>query len=308
MADPKRPAEKTPAEKARETRAQNQANQGIVDAANAQIARQDAAGTHLVSEGPVSDELGKGGNPPPLPPAVSGEVPGTEDDPTENAPPPPNPPAVGDDRPDEPQAVPMPEPLEDVDDQTARQDRGRPAPQVPDEPSRSQKPQNRRAELLRKMVLGTIEDDEVDELVRHALKLGNPSPLIQATPTTDLPTAPPRLPDGSVPALPGQTEGTTSGQSPENVESVTFNSGDHPELKQVLASGETVEFHGGLFTTSNAEHIRMLRDRINPHSDNFVPGGLYYEDDPVAIMRCPFCKYTTPNESKLKAHIAKAHG
>lgn len=283
--------EKTPAEKAKETRAANAANKEIVDAANAQVGSKDAAGTHMISEGPVSDELGKGGNPPPNPP-VATEVPGAEE---QEAPPPPNPPDTGSPVPDDEDrnGFPHAEVLEDPQDQTAREERGRPGPQ----PAGSGPMRKRFRELMQKFWGDEITDEEFDELSN----MQGPNPFRQATPTQELPTAPARNADGSVDAFPGQVEGTTQGQAPFEEETVTFNSEGHPELKQVLPSSETVQFHGGLYTTSNAEEIRMLRQRINQ------PGALYYEDDPVAILRCPFCKFTSPSESRLKQHISKVH-
>lgn len=232
------------------------------------------------------------------PPDVSGEVPGTK--PEDNPPPPPNPPDVGNDRPEGVQRFPPPPPPpEPLDSRVAQADRGRPSPQVTEPP----KATSRKAELLKKLLADEITEEETDELVAIAARAGNPSPLAPGTPTTDLPTAPPRRPDGSIPTLPGQTEGTTQGQSPASAdpEKVTFNSGDHQELKQVLPDSQVIEFHGGYFTTSNSELIRMLRERINQ------PGALYYEDDPAAILKCPFCRFTSPSEAKLRQHIQKAH-
>lgn len=148
---------------------------------------------------------------------------------------------------------------------------------------------------------------------------GRPNPTelpdSPAMPTTELPTAPSRNETGGVDAVPGQTEGTTQGQSqpgaqssiqdkPEGqvqAETAIFRAPKNPSLKQYLPDGNTVKFKGGLYRTDDAQEIRMLRARQDRG------GALFHEDDPVAIYRCMYCPYTSPTQANVKAHMRQRH-
>jgi hypothetical protein len=240
--------------------------------------------------------------PPPDAPDVAGEE---END----APPPPHPPAVGEDRPDqdyeeivaEARAA-RPAPQEDSaretveltrDDFTvARQDRGRPEVQAP--LTTSGRTERRKAYLLEELRLGTITDEEFQELA----DLRGPSAFRQAMPTTDLPPAPRKRDDGSVDAYPGQTEGTTSGQSEARV---FFKSEGATELKQTLPDGRVAEFHGSIYSTTDPDIIRMMRARIDKG------GALYDEDDPALFYRCPLCDFGATSKGVVNRHIRQEH-
>lgn len=247
------------------------------------------------------DTHGEDDLPPLGPPAVAGE-------PTPVAPPPPNPPAVGADRPegtpeevaDEAREQP-PAPKADrkrdfpdhfVDDHIdAKGDRGRPEPEVP---QRSSKREELKRELIQKFVDGTIDDEEMDILA--AMRGANA--LRTATPTTALPTAPPKHSDGSVDAFPGQVEGVTEGQAEARV---FFRSEGAEALKQVLPDGTTAKFENSVFSSTDPAVIGMLRRRIDDGD------ALFYEEDPAVAFGCPFCRFTSPSKANVNSHIRTRH-
>lgn len=153
----------------------------------------------------------------------------------------------------------------------------------------------RRSDLLRRLFTGgSLTDEEITEL----LPAFGPISTAQNMPTTDLPPAPARHADGSVDALPGQTEGATSGQTEARV---FFRSEGADSLRQVLPNGEYAKFEGSVFSTTDPDVIGALRARMDAGDAHF------YEEDPAVAYSCPFCRFSSPQKATVNSHIRTRH-
>ena len=82
---------------------------------------------------------------------------------------------------------------------------------------------------------------------------------------------------------------------------VFFRSSGADDLRQVLDDESTVQFRGGIFSTTDPAQIELLRRRIDKGR------ALFDEDDPTPVYGCPYCKFSSAKKATTNAHIRTRH-
>lgn len=90
-------------------------------------------------------------------------------------------------------------------------------------------------------------------------------------------------------------------EEPETPVEVVFRCEVAPDLVQYITEAVAIQFHGQFFRTSDQGTIQIMRGLIDSGM------ALFHEDDPVAILRCPHCEFTSTSWATVKTHSRQRH-
>ena len=90
-------------------------------------------------------------------------------------------------------------------------------------------------------------------------------------------------------------------EEPSKPVEVVFRCEQAPNLTQYISQSVAVEFKGQFYRTSDQGVITILREMIDKGT------ALFYEDDPVIILKCPYCQFTSSSWATVKTHSRSRH-
>ena len=82
---------------------------------------------------------------------------------------------------------------------------------------------------------------------------------------------------------------------------VVFRCEQAPNLVQYIAETTAVEFKGQFYRTSDQGIVQIMRQMIDKGT------ALFFEDDPVVILKCPYCQFTSQSWATVKTHSRSRH-